>query len=155
MHPFVDDAVELRRRNGAVDEPPFLCLARADLVAEEQDLARPPVADEDRQPLRRSARRHRPVLRADVADERVVDDHRKVARHLQLVPAADGDAVDTRDGRLPDLAQPVVHVLEGPEPLPVLARVPEVVVGPRAQIGADTEGAAGSGHDDDADVVVP
>ena len=39
---------------------------------------------------------------------------------------------DAHDRRLPDLAQPVVHVLERAEPLPVLARVAEQVLAPRA-----------------------
>ncbi len=84
-----------------------------------------------------------------------VDHHREVARHLQLVAAADRDPVDARDRRLADLAQPVVHVLERAEPLPVLARVSEQVLVPRAQVGADAERAPGPGDDDRADVVVP
>ena len=90
-----------------------------------------------------------------MADEGVVDHHREVARHLQLVAAADRDPVHARDGRLADLAQPVVHVLEGAEPLPVLLRVPEQVLAPGAQVGADAERAAGARDDDDADLVVP
>ena len=101
---LVDGRVELGRRDGAVDEPPLLGLLRGDLLAEQDDLARAAVADEDRQPLRRAGRRHRAVLEADVADERVVDHHRQVARHLHLVAAADADAVDPRDRRLADLA---------------------------------------------------
>ena len=81
-------------------------------------------------------------------DERGVDDDREVARHLQLVAAADRDPVDARDRRLADLAQSVVHVLERAEPLPVLARVPEVVLVPRAEVGADAERPAGAGDDD-------
>ena len=86
---------------------------------------------------------HGAVLETDVADERRVDHHREVARHLQLVPAADRDPVDARDRRLADLAQPIVHVLERAEPLPVLARVAEQLLVPRAQVGADAERAAG------------
>jgi hypothetical protein len=95
------------------------------------------------------------VLEPDVPDERVVDHHREVARHLQLVAAADRDPVDPRDRRLPELAHPVVHVLERPEPLPVLLRPPDERVLPRAQVGADAEGAALARDDHDADVVVP
>jgi hypothetical protein len=76
-----------------------------------------------------------------VPDERVVDHHRQVARHLQLVAAADAIPLTARR-RLADLAQPVVHVLEGAEPLPVLARVVEQVGAPRLQVGADAERAA-------------
>ena len=79
----------------------------------------------------------------------------KSQRHLELVAAADGDPVDARERRLADLAQPVVHVLEGAEPLPVLLRVAEQVGAPRLQVGADAEGAAGAGDDHDADLVVP
>ncbi len=46
-------------------------------------------------------------------------------------------------------------VLERPEPLPVLGRLAQVVVGPRLEVGADAEGAPGSRQDDDADLVVP
>ena len=88
-------------------------------------------------------------------DERVLDHHREVARHLQLVAAADADPVDPRDGQLADLPQPVVCVLEGPEPLPVLVRLTDVPLAPLLQVGADAEGAAGSGEDHDANVVVP
>ena len=75
-------------------------------------------------------------------DERVVDDHREVARHLQLVAAAHGDPVDPGDRRLAELAQPVVHVLEGAEPLPVLLRLADERLVPGAQVGADAERAA-------------
>ena len=122
---LVDLGVELGRGDRAVDEPPLGRLRRRDLLAEEEDLARTAVADHDRQPLRRATRRHRAVLGPDVADERVVGHHREVARHLQLVAAADRDALHARDRRLADLAQPVVHVLERAEPLPVLAGVAE------------------------------
>ena len=54
----------------------------------------------------------------------------KVARHLQLVAAADRDAVDARERRLADLAQLVVRILERAEPLPVLLRIAEVVGSP-------------------------
>ena len=85
------------------------------------------------------------MLGPDVADERVVDHHGQVAGHLELVAAADRDPVDPSDGRLADLAQPVVGVLERAEPLPVLGRLVEVVLGPGAEIGADAEGSAARG----------
>src|ERR1043166_8528018 len=152
---LVDLRVELRGRDGPVDEPPLRGLRRRDLLTHQHDLAGAPVADHDRQPLRRAAGRHRAVLRSDVPDERVVHHHREVARHLQLVAAADRDPVDPRHRRLADLAQPVVHVLEGAEPLPVLGRVAEVAVRPLAQVRADAEGAPRPRHDHDADRVVP
>ena len=96
-----------------------------------------------------------PCSRPDVPDEGVVDHDREVARHLQLVAAADGDPVHAGDGRLADLPQPVVHVHERAEPLPVLLRVAEQILAPRAQVGADAERPARTGDDDDADLVVP
>ena len=54
----------------------------------------------------------------------------QVARHLQLVAAADADAVDARQRRLADLAQPVVRLLERAEPLPVLGRVADEALAP-------------------------
>ena len=84
------------------------------------------------------------MLGPDVADEGVVDHHGEVARHLELVAAADADAVDARERRLADLAQAVVRVLEGAEPLPVLAGLAEVVLAPRLEVGADAERAAGA-----------
>ena len=141
LDPLVDGGVELGLRDDAIHETPLLGLRGRDLVAEEDDLARTAIADHELEPLGRAAGRDRPVLQPDVPDERRVDHHREVARHLQLVAAADGDPVDPRDRRLADLAQPVVHVLERAEPLPVLARVAEQVLVPRAQVGADAEGA--------------
>src|SRR3954447_9984245 len=126
----VDLRVELGRGNDAVPEPPLLGLRRRELLAHQDDLARAAVTDHDRQPLGRPSCRHRPVLGPDVPDERVVDHHREVAGHLQLVPASDRDPVDARDRRLSDLPEPVVRVLEGAEPLPVLRRLVEVVLGP-------------------------
>src|SRR5439155_442498 len=76
-------------------------------------------------------------------------------RHLQLVAAPDRDPVDPRDRRLPDLAQPVVGILERSEPLPVLSRFVEVVLRPGAEVRAHTEGAAGPGQHHDPDLVVP
>ena len=90
-----------------------------------------------------------------MADVGVVDHHREVAGHLELVAAADADAVDARERRLADPAQPVVGVLEGAEPLPVALRVAEVLRRPLLEVGADAEGASGAREHDDADLVVP
>ena len=54
-----------------------------------------------RKPLSRAARGNRAVLGPDVTDERVVDHDRKITGHLQLVAAANADAVDARKSRLP------------------------------------------------------
>ncbi len=122
LDPLVDDAVELGLRNHAIHETPLACLSGRDLLTEEHDLARAAISDHELEPLRRAACRNRAVLESDVANEGGVDHHREVAGHLQLVASSDRDAVDTRDRRLADLSQSVVRVLEGPEPLPVLAR---------------------------------
>ena len=119
-------------------------LLRADLLAEQDDLAGAPLPHHHRQPLRGSAGGHRAVLETDVADVGVVDHHREVAGHLELVAAADADAVDARERRLADPAQPVVSVLEGAEPLPVALRVPEILRRPLLEVGADAEGAPGA-----------
>src|SRR5438105_4473459 len=86
---LVDLRVELGRGNDPVDEPPFRGLGGRDLLAHEDDLAGAAVADEHGEPLRRAAGGDGAVLETDVADERVLDHHRQVARHLQLVTAAD------------------------------------------------------------------
>src|SRR5919201_190439 len=152
----VDLRVELRRGNRPVDEAPLRGPRGGDLVAHQHDLARAAVADHDRQPLGRAADQDRTVLRPDVADVDVVAHHGEVARHLELVTAADADAVDAGDGGLADLAEPVVSVLERAEPLPVLVRLAEVLVGPGPEVRADAEGAvAGAGEHDDAQLVVP
>ena len=90
-----------------------------------------------------------------MSDEGVVHHDREVARHLQLVAAADGDPVHAGESRLADLPQPVVHVHERAEPLPVLLRVAEQILAPGTQVGTDAEGPARAGDDDDADLVVP
>ena len=155
LHPGVDHVIELVGRHRPVDEAPLRRLLCGYLVAEQDDLARAPVADHQLEPLRGAPGRDTAVLETDVADVGVVDDHREVAGHLQLVPAADRHAVDAGDGRLADLSQPVVHVLEGAEPLPVAGRVAQVVVAPGAQVGADAECAPRARDDDGADLVVP
>src|SRR5262249_7246232 len=66
----------------------------------------------------------------------------EVACHLQLVAAADSYPLDPRDGRLPDLAQTIVHVLERAEPFPIFARVADELRAPRLEVRADAEGAA-------------
>src|SRR5207302_185344 len=95
LHPLVDDGVELARRNRTVHEPPFHRLRRRDLVTEKDDLARSAVADEDREPLRRAARRHRAVLEADralvvpggvLARARDLPEHPEVERVQHLWP---------------------------------------------------------------------
>jgi hypothetical protein len=48
-----------------------------------------------------------------------------------------------------------VGVLERAEPLPVATRVAEILGGPLLEIGSDAEGAARTGENDDADLVVP
>jgi hypothetical protein len=151
----VDLGVQLLRWHRAVDEPPFLGLLRGDLLAEQDDLARAPVADHDRQPLRRAAGRNGPVLGPDVTDEGAFRHDSEVAGHLELVATADANAVDPRDRRLAHLPQAVVRVLERSEPLPVLTGLAEVVLAPRLEVGADAEGPAGPGEDDDAEGVVP
>ncbi len=150
-----DRGVELRPRNDARHQSPLEGRGRRNRLAQHDDLARPPVADDEWQPLRRPAGRHRSVLWADVADVRVVHQDREVTRHLELVAAPNADPVDTRDRRLADMPQAVVHLDEGAHPPPVLAargahRCLLIQVGPRA------EGAvAGPGHDHDRDLVVP
>ena len=95
------------------------------------------------------------MLGPDVADERVVDHHRQVARHLELVAAADADAVDARDRRLSDLAEAVVGILERAEPLPVLARACRGSRACQLLRSAPTQNARPPGHDEDPDGVVP
>src|SRR5262249_52459058 len=124
----IDFGIELVRRDRAIDEPPLLRLPGRDWLTQEDDLARAAVADHDRQPLRGAPPRNRSVLRPDVTDERVVHHDREVARHLQLVAAADADPVDPRDRRLADLPETVVRILERAEPLPVLGRLADVAL---------------------------
>src|SRR4029077_8094584 len=106
----------------------------------------------DWQPLRRASGGHGTVLCPNVADECVVDHNGEIARHLQLVAAADGDALNTCDRGLADLAQTIVHVLERADPLPVQARIVEELGAPGLQVGADTKRASLARDDDDADV---
>src|SRR3990170_590769 len=155
LDPLVDAPVELCFRNGVVDEPPLGGLRCRYLVAEKDDLAGTPVPDHELEPLGRPSCRHRAVLQAHMTDEGRVDHDGEIARQLELVPAADRDPVDSRDRRLADLAEPVVGVLEGPEPLPVLARLAEQILVPGAKVRADAEGTARPRDDDGANLVVP
>src|SRR5580765_4335132 len=54
LDPAIDVRVELGRGHRGVDEPPLGRLRRVDLLAEEDDLARTPLADHQRQPLSRT-----------------------------------------------------------------------------------------------------
>jgi hypothetical protein len=90
-----------------------------------------------------------------MADVRVVGHDREVAGHLELIAAAHAGAVDARDGRLADVAQPIVHLDEGAHPAPVLAAGGahrRLLV----EIGASAEGAVARTSDDDhGDRLVP
>ena len=58
LAPAVNDRVELRCRHRRIDETPLRGRMRWDLLAEQDDLARAPFSDEQRQPLRCAAGRH-------------------------------------------------------------------------------------------------
>jgi hypothetical protein len=95
------------------------------------------------------------VLRPDVPDVAVIDDHRQVARHLELVSSTDADAVDAGNGRLAYVAQPVVHLDERPHPAPVLA-ARGTHQGLLVKVGTCAERPiAGAGDDDDRHRLVP
>ena len=90
-----------------------------------------------------------------MADVGIVHDHRQVAAHLQLVAPADAGSVDACDGRLADVAQPVMHLDEGAHPAPVLA-AGGAHLGLLVEIGTGAEGAvAGTGDDHHGHGVVP
>src|SRR4029078_10921190 len=76
----VDLSVELLPRDGRIDEAPFRCCARRDLLAEEEDLAGATLAHHDGEPLSRSAGGDRTVPGPDRSGEGGGNDTREVAR---------------------------------------------------------------------------
>jgi hypothetical protein len=83
-----------------VHEAPVARLEGGDRLVEEEDLARPLVADDERKPLCRAAAGHRADVGADLLHVRVLGDRAEIARQLRLVAAAHRHPVDSRDHRL-------------------------------------------------------
>ena len=75
---------------------------------------------------------------ADLSDVDIVDRDRQIAAHVELVSPTDDNPVKPRDGGLPQISQPFVHLNEFPHPFPVVSRPlkkPLLLV----QIGASAE----------------
>jgi hypothetical protein len=93
-------------------------------------------------------------LRSGLHKASVLGSYRKVAHHVQDVPAADGPPGDHRDDRLgagPDLALEIQDV----QPLDAASFLGVASVPPDALIPARAEGVgAFAGQDDDPDLVV-
>ena len=130
-------------------------MGRRDLFVEQQDLACPPLADDQGQELRRTGQRHAAVAGADVTDVDIVGGHRQIAAQVELVAAADDDPVEPRHRRFAQVAQALVDFDELAHPLPVVARPFEELL-LVVQVGAGAEGAiAGAGQHQHADEVIP
>ena len=107
----------------------------------------------ERQEVGRAADRRRAVLGAGLAEARQVLRHGEVAGHADLLPAADAHAVDAADHRLVAGEDRRHHVVEQAHVLPVLLRVPGVVLGVLLGVAAGAEGlVAGAGEHHATDV---
>ena len=143
------------RRHHPVDQAPVERLRRRNRLVEEENLARPLVADRDRQPLRRAAAGDRADVGADLLDEGVLRHDRQVAGELRFVAAADRHAVQTGDDRLAGVQDALDVGAEERHVLPVVARGGDVVLGVLLDVAAGAEGlVAGAGEDDHPDRVV-
>ena len=78
-----------------------------------------------------------------------------IAGDVELVSAADDDAIEARDRRLADVAQPVVRLDERAHPLPIIARVLQKMLALLPQIRPGAEGALPRpGQHDNRDAVI-
>ncbi len=155
LRQFVYCIIELIAGHDAVHQAPLVGLPGGDLLVEEQDLARPAVADNQRQELRGSGQGHAAVARAHLTNVDIVGGDGQVAAHVELIATADHGPVEARDRRLADVAQPLVAVNEPTHPFPIVARALEELL-LLLQVGACAKGpVAGARQDKNTDLIVP
>src|SRR5208282_497826 len=111
--------------------------------------------DREGEPLGGATARHRTYTHAHLPEIHVGRRDRKVARKVELVPAAHRDAVEPRDGRLPAPQEGFYGSLEEPHVLPVVPGTLGVPLGILADVPAGAEGGGSRAREDDhADRVV-
>ena len=139
---------QLRRRHDAVDEPDALGLARADRRAGQNQLHRPALPDEARQPLRAGVAGKDAEVDFGLAEPGGVGREPQRARHRELAAAAERVAVDRGDDRLAQVLDEIEHVLAGER---VLAARDRRLHRQLVDVGAGDERLlARAGEDDDA-----
>jgi len=106
VRPRPDLVAQPRGRDDGVDEAPALGRRRVVAAAQEPDLAGSLLADDSRQVGGAETGVEGPDTRADLAEARVVGGDRQVTEHVEHVAAADRVAVDGRDDRLRNVADP-------------------------------------------------
>ncbi len=138
---LVDRRVQVSTRHDAVDETPIERGLRVNRLGEPDHLARPPIADNQRQPLRRPAAgtlpRAVPICRIVMSSAAMARSHAM----LNSLPPPTTMPFKPRDGRLPDIAEPVVRLDERAHPFPVIPWILKEVLALLAQVRARAEGA--------------
>ena len=146
-------AVHLQRRNDVGEHAHAVRLVRRERLAQHAGRHRALDADDERQEVGGAADRRRAVLGTGLAEAREVLRDREVAGHPDLLATADAHPVDAADHRLVAGEDPGDHVVEQAHVLPVLLRMPGVVLGVLLGVAAGAEGlVAGAGEDDAVDV---
>src|SRR2546428_3265912 len=144
---------ELVRGHDPVDEPPALCVGGRVLIEQEPDLSRPLLPHDASEVGGTEATVERTDARTGLPEPRVLGRDREVAKHVQDVAAADGEAVHGRDHGLGDVADEAVGIGR----LEQAVRCRAVVTRLRSllDVAAHAEGAvACTGQDDCVRVVV-
>src|ERR1041384_785890 len=94
MGHLIDGGIQVLPRDDAVEKAPFQRLCGADRFAEKEHLARSPVSDDHRQPLRGPRSGDAAARYPHMTDESIIGRDGEVAGDLQLIPPADDHAVD-------------------------------------------------------------
>src|SRR6266542_4474796 len=150
-----DGRVELGRGDDLVHESPVEGGLRVDPLAGHEHLAGAPVADHEREPLRRAAGGDAAHLHADLAEPRMVRRDGEVTGAVELISPADRHPVDPGDGRLAHVLQRLDRAREVPHVLPVVARPLGVVARVLLHVAARAERLVPrAGEDDDRHAVV-
>src|SRR6266403_4074084 len=102
---------EIRRRNDLVDQPDAPCLPRGDHLSRQNELQRPTLADQPRQPLRSASTGKQTQLDLRLTERRALDGDPERACHRSLAASAQRKPIDGRDYRLSEVFDEVESAL--------------------------------------------
>src|SRR3954470_12970810 len=100
MGPIVDEGVDARHGDDAVDETDVHGLLGVDDVGEQDELLRLVQADEPRQHPRTAEVDRQSTASEDLGEPRVVARHHQIASEREIQTSASSNAYYLRDGRL-------------------------------------------------------
>jgi len=132
-------AVDAQRRHDLGQQAVAVRLMRRPRLAQRRAAHRRLDADEERQEVGAAAVGRRAVARARLAEEGQVLREGEVAGHADLLPAGDAHAVHAADDGLVAVQDGRDHVVEQAHVLPVLLRVPGVILRVLLRVPAGAE----------------